>query len=285
MECPACHSKNVKHFTKKNDYDLYRCQRCGSIFMHPIPENIDEVYSADYFSGASRGFGYVDYDKDKEAMAGVFVKYLKIIEKYAPKKGELLDVGTATGYFMEIAKQRGWKADGIEISEYAAGIGRRKGLDIKIGSISTAGTEPDKYDVITMWDVLEHFSGPAKEIVAARRLLKPGGILIANTPDSASLYARIMGTKWYSLLPPEHIVLFNKKSLEIFLAEHGFTVLEFAKIGKIFSLQYILQIISNWLKLEAFNKFARSFKNSAIGNLAIPLNLRDNILVIARKNN
>ena len=73
------------------------------LFVYPLPQSID-VYDEAYFLGAERGFGYVDYDVDKEPMVPTFLKYLELIKKSGHKKGKILDVGAATGFFLKIAK-------------------------------------------------------------------------------------------------------------------------------------------------------------------------------------
>jgi len=272
-------------YARKKEYDIYRCSFCGLLFVHPLPKDTGAIYSAGYFTGAEQGFGYVDYDEDKEAMKDVFIKYLELIEGYKPRKGKILDIGAATGYFAGLAGQRGWEACGIEVSDYAAGLGRRKGLDIRTGTVMDSDFENNSFEAVTLWDVLEHLPDPAGDLAKIHNLLKSDGIIIANTPDSASLYAKLMGRSWYSLIPPEHLFLFSPKSLKIFLERQNFEPIKFLKIGKNFTVQYIFQIMASWLKLKPLYRVSRSLKNTFLSRIAIPLDLRDNMLVIARKIN
>jgi len=99
--CFICNNAKFCFFAKKQSYNLYRCQQCGLIFVYPLPENLAEIYAKDYFSGATHGFGYVDYEKDKKAMSATFEMYLDEIEKLMPARNRLLDVGAATGAFLE----------------------------------------------------------------------------------------------------------------------------------------------------------------------------------------
>lgn len=124
--CKVCRGQNLKFFVEKNNWKIYKCRQCGLIFVWPSPKETYITYGKDYFCGATKGFGYVNYDEDKKPMISMFESYLKKIEKFLPNKGKLLDVGSATGFFLEIAKNRGWDIFGVEISEYAASRSREK---------------------------------------------------------------------------------------------------------------------------------------------------------------
>ena len=127
--CPACKKCSSNHFADKNGHSLYGCDNCGSIFIYPVPENCADIYQENYFCGTA-GFGYADYDGDKDILLINFNKYLDKLDKFIPKSGKLLDVGAATGTFVGLANERGWIAKGIEISKNAVAIGQKKKLDI-----------------------------------------------------------------------------------------------------------------------------------------------------------
>lgn len=282
-DCPACSAKITEFFTNKNSYDLYRCKNCRSIFVWPLPDDSSKLYSADYFSGATGGYGYVNYDQDKAAMSEIFEKYLDKIERMSPEKGKLLDIGAATGYFLDLAKKRGWQVAGVEISEHAAGIGRQKGLDIKTGAIENADFPSASFEAATLWDVIEHLPDPKKTLKHCHRILKSDGLIAINTPDAGSLTAKILGKHWPLLVPPEHLIVFSKKALTSLLAENGFRVLVVAKIAKRFALQYIFQILSNGSKFFLWKWLAKLTQNNCLGKISVPLKLNDNVFIIAVK--
>jgi 2-polyprenyl-3-methyl-5-hydroxy-6-metoxy-1,4-benzoquinol methylase len=282
--CVACGVTHYRFFAKKNNFDLYRCMDCGHVVIYPFSFDTKIIYGGDYFWGADKGSGYVDYDQDKEPMRPVFKKYLRLIsQKLTRARGTLLDVGAATGFFMVMARDVGFVAYGVEISEYAAGVGRARGLDIKTGVLSEY--PPGKmFDVVTLWDVLEHFPEPKKEIIRAYDLLNSGGILAINTPDSGSLYARLLGRRWHLLVPPEHINYFTRKSVRLLLEKQGFEVLVITTIGKTFTLEYILHILSAWTKWDLFQKMAHYCHTAPLlSRITLPINLFDNMFVLARK--
>lgn len=285
IACVVCGGTKNSFFTKKNNFDLYRCAACGHIFIYPMfTHDAISLYDDDYFSGAEKGSGYIDYDKDKEPMRGVFVAYMKKIEHLFPKKGALLDVGAATGFFVDIAQNMGWKTRGIEISKFATEIAHKKGLDVVCGVLEVGVFKEKSFEVITLWDVLEHLEDPNKEIKICAKLLKQNGIAVINTPDSGSWYARIMGKRWHLLVPPEHLHYFSQKSIKIFLEKNGFFVEEVTKIGKTFTLEYIIHTVAEWQKSPVLRKVVGFLKkHPRLAGLAIPINLRDNMFVIARK--
>ncbi len=280
--CSICGAKDTRFWFEKNSFNLYKCGECGLIFTESVSD-VSEIYSEDYFSGAKNGFGYVDYDKDKQAMAGTFEFYLDKIKEFSADGRNLLDVGTATGYFLEIAKRRKWNVMGVEISTFVAEKARTKGLNVVTGTLENLSVPDEYFDIITFWDVIEHFSNPKSQLLLAQGMLKKGGLIAINTPDAGSFIAKMLGKHWHLLVPPEHLIIFNQKNLKMLLKSCGFDVLWNGKVGKKFTLQYAIQVFSNKLKLKPFAQVAEFFKNNALGKINIPINLKDNFLVIAKK--
>ena len=250
-----------------------------------MPADALAVYEGDYFSGASQGFGYKDYDADKQAMVPTFRKYLQRIARYLPPKPgkRLLDVGAATGFFLNLARNEGWETAGIEPSDAAAALARKKQLDVKTGILAPGKFPAASFDVITLWDVLEHLPDPIATMNVVVDLLKPGGIIAINTPDASSMWAKMMGSSWHLLCPPEHLCLFSHTGLETLLGRIGLMSLEQGKIGKSFTLQYVAQTMAHWRKSKMWDAAAHSLQQSSMGRWGIPLNLYDNFFVLARK--
>ncbi|MDP3900379.1 MAG: class I SAM-dependent methyltransferase [bacterium] len=282
MKCAVCDQASPKFFMNKNGYDLYRCSGCGLIFVWPLPKDFAEIYSQDYFSGASQGFGYADYNADKKPMLSAWLKYLALIEKLLPNKGRLLDVGAATGFFMCLAKERGWQVNGVEISDFAARSGRKAGLEIFTGTLENAPFAEESFDLITMWDVVEHLPQPREFFSRASRLLKKGGVIVINTPDAGSILAGLLGKRWHLIVPPEHLHYFNLNSLSLLLSKTGFKILQHGKIGKKFTLHYVVKFIENRFSRRGFFS-SQIAKNKFLKKIAIPINTRDNFFVLAKK--
>lgn len=139
------------------------------------------------------------------------------------------------------------------------------------------------FDVITFLDVMEHLANVQTALISAHKLLNNKGVLAICTPDSRSLIAKLSGKFWHCLMPPEHLIIFNRHNLKDLLLECGFQVLYTGKIGRRFTLQYTMQIAANLLKSALLTKVAKFLKNNSWGKLSLAINLRDNIFIIAKK--
>lgn len=283
VACTICRS-GATSIGEKNSYKLYRCTQCGHLFVWPMSDNHHGIYLQNYFQGSREaGFGYVDYDRDKLPMVPTLERYLDLLQRNGATGGAMLDIGAATGFFLEIARRRGWKPYGVELSDYAASIARSKGLDVMTGVLEDYPVHANFFDVITAWDVLEHLPSPKNTVQKIHQVLRPGGLLAINTPDAGSALARFLGVRWHLVIPPEHLNLFHRKSLRYLLEENGFEILVEDKIGKTFTLQYILQTLFHWQKLAIWGRAANHLQQRSMGKWGIPINLRDNMFVIARK--
>lgn len=283
IACVGCLSKDKTFFGEKSGFSLYKCSNCGMISLYNRPESSKEVYDEEYFSGGGGGFGYVNYDEDKEPMREGFKKYLKLIENISGKKGKLFDVGAATGFFMFLARDYGFNVSGVEISDFAAKTARNKGLDVLTGTLSDISSGFGSYDAVTLLDVIEHMPDPESDIRIAGKMLNNGGLMIINTPDSGSLYAKMMGMKWHLIVPPEHIHYFNEKGIRSLLDRNSFETLLVTRIGKKFTLEYVFNMLFKWLKVKAFQDIAIKIKGTKLGTFSFPINFHDNMFVIARK--
>ena len=171
---------------------------------------------------------------------------------------------------------------GVEPSAHASEQGRRAGLDIRTGIFVKGLLPPESLEVITLWDVIEHVPSPQALVDASFEALKPGGLLALNTPDSGSFLARTLKARWHLVVPPEHLFLMNSVSLRKLL-EPRFEILETGRIGKRFTLQYVLETLYHWQKLGVWNHLHKMVQDRPAGRLQLPINLRDNIFMLARK--
>ncbi len=281
INCPNCGSGTTL-WGKKNNYNLFSCISCKLVFVSPLPDP-KSVYSEDYFAGAKKGFGYVDYDKDKEPMVPTFNKYLDLFKKYGKPNGKLFDVGAATGFFLDIARKKGFEVSGVEMSEHATKLAQSKGINVSSGDIISLNLAPDYYDIITMLDVLEHMTDPFKELLEAKKVLKKGGLLVVNSPNGQSILSRLLKSKWHLVVPPEHLFYFSPKNLTGFMENNGFKVLYSGTIGKRFTFQYIFKMLYKWQKLSIWNYLSNFFSKGFLSKLFIPINLYDNFFIILQK--
>lgn len=283
IRCPICASVTNEPYLAKNSYQLHRCQECDLVFVFPIPPGLVEFYQESYFHNDpdKPGFGYADYEQDKEPMIPVFESHLKKIKSLI-SGGRLFDVGAATGFFLDLARRDGWQTGGIELSMYAATQAARRGHQVTTGRLPDLNS-PGQWEVITMWDVLEHVDDPVAYIQKARDMLAPAGLLAINTINHGSWWAKLMGPRWHLLVPPEHLLYFSEKNLCRLLVDQGFEILEMRSIGKKFSLAYIFKMLYQWQGLKVWHWLTKIFNTSIGRRFTLPVNLGDNIFILARR--
>jgi len=219
--CPLCGGRSSRWLVK-NALPLERCASCDNRFLPPaeIPADLESLYTAEYFTGGV-ATGYPTYQQDAPMLARNFAERIRRIGRWrAP--GRILDVGAAYGYFVKAAREAGWQASGIELApEVAREAERLAGAPVIAGDFLRAPLDPG-YDVITMFDVIEHVRDPLAWLTRARELLAPGGLLVIETGDVASRWARLLGRHWYFLDPPQHLFYFTGEGLAALLARAGF---------------------------------------------------------------
>jgi len=225
---------------QRSRFSIARCPGCGLEFLAPQPdrEEIAKIYSADYFT--SWDMNRVENQITARMKRLTFARRLRELERFAAS-GPILDVGTATGFFLDEAMAEGrFEPYGIELSEYAGAIARGKfGAErIHIGTIETAPFPPGFFSAVTMSDLIEHVGDPAGALARVHRLLKPGGIAMIVTPDTASISRRSMGRRW-TQFKIEHLFYFSPATMRRMAASCGFQVLSVRRARKAMTLKYL----------------------------------------------
>lgn len=212
---------------------LVACRRCGLEYVSPRLRS--EVILRGYSGGTDERFV-----SQSAARERTFGKCLDILERHAPGRGRLLDVGTAAGAFLHVARARGWRVDGCEPNRWMCEWGRSHyGLDIRPGTLAEQHYPDATFDVVTLWDVLEHAPDPLALLAECRRVLRPGGLLVVNYPDIGSWIARLMGRRWLFLISV-HIYYFTRRTIARALERAGFSVAEIRPHVQQLEFDYIL---------------------------------------------
>lgn len=136
----------------------------------------------------------------------------------------LLDLGCGNGAFLVQMQKAGWDVAGLEPDPNAADIGRKAGLDIKVGTLEEDSFPADCFDAITMSHVIEHLHDPMMSLRCCHRMLRPGGTLWIATPNLNSIGHKTFGCHWRGLEIPRHLVIFTPASLKAALQQIGFQV-------------------------------------------------------------
>jgi SAM-dependent methyltransferase len=153
--------------------------------------------------------------------------------------GRILDVGCATGFFLEVATKKGWDAYGVELSEFAAVIARQTfGSRVFHGTVTCAGYPDGFFDAVMLSDVIEHLADPHEFMTEIGRVVRPGGIVMAVTPNAASLSARLMGRRW-SHYNREHLLYFTMDTMTRLLDYHGFQMVSRGNAPKYLNIFYV----------------------------------------------
>ncbi|MBI5118372.1 class I SAM-dependent methyltransferase [Candidatus Poribacteria bacterium] len=241
--CNLCGSGSARYVYP--NLGLLKCDGCGLVRADNIPDSqeMGQLYSESYFRSADSGaVGYDDYIADREKISRTFHRRLKEIEGWTHRKGRLLDIGCATGFSLEVARELGWRAQGVEISEFACDFARKNlGVDVFCGLLANADMEPASFDVVTMWDYIEHCPDPAEEFKKAHSLLRPGGLLALTTPNIASVPARVWRSSWMGIKQGEHLYYFTPGTLKRLLAKSRFETVRLEHVGKYIDVDFFIK--------------------------------------------
>jgi SAM-dependent methyltransferase len=258
--CPICTSKNNSFFLKTSSRVLRSCSSCGVIYVWPLPKKaaIKKLYANKYYKlkKEERISGYRDYEEQKRYLTPYFKKKLKQINKLQKeRRGNLLDVGCALGHFLEIAKDDGWDVVGLDISSYAVKEIAKKDIKAIANELSKAKFKTGCFDVVTIFQTIEHDSDPGGLLDEIYRILKPGGKLLLTTPDQEGMLPSFLGKRWHGWEIEPHLYWFSRKSLKFVLDKAGFKK---TRIEKDTLLWSSLEDISGALKVR-YSSFMTRF--------------------------
>lgn len=252
--CPLCRSTDLRRHLKaaapstqrraasfrctNHEYgrhpEILRCRDCGFVFLkeRPTAEELSELY------------GDVEdplYEREEAGRQVTFDAHLGRLEQIvgSPQGRRLLDVGAYTGVAVEVAVKRGWEAVGVDPCRWAVESGRRRGRNVILGSVTDASIEAmGLFDVVTLWDVIEHLADPEKVLSAVFRSLRPGGIVAVHTMDVDSLFARLTGRHWPWYMEM-HLFYFSPATLSRLFRNVGFEVVHVEHRGRTVSAGYL----------------------------------------------
>jgi SAM-dependent methyltransferase len=202
------------------EFTIVKCGACNLAYLSPAPapEEFPIYYPPRYYTRAS-GTVRVTEDRRRWLERG-FAYRADILERFQ-KPGKMLDVGCGDGHMIEHLKRRGWDVSGAEMSAAACDYAVRE-LKLAPGSIHCGNflelpLPENSFDLITLYDVLEHMADPAAVIARCRALLRPAGGIFMQAPNFGSAGRRIFGQWWIHLDAPRHVVHFTPASLAGFM--------------------------------------------------------------------
>lgn len=211
--CNLCGETQASLLYPKGDFSIVACPQCGLVYVGENPSSIDfcQLYGEAYYTGGSDQV-FADYIGEEHSRRAGARRKLWGLKHYVPK-GHLLDVGCAAGFFLAEAKHY-YDVRGVEFSEYSSRYAREHfGLDVITGTLENANLPASSFDIITLWDVIEHVPDPYSVLHESARLLKTGGHLVLTTGDICSRHARATGADWPLMEPPWHLYFFSRKTM------------------------------------------------------------------------
>jgi len=235
-----------------------KCQNCHLIYVNPIekPSKINEYYSEAKNTHAPT---------IRESYLHTAKSQVQLIKKY--KRGtSLLDVGCAQGFFLFNASKVGYTTKGVELSQDAVAYAKREfGLDVEAKPFEQLRFPENSFDVVTLWQVLEHLPYPLTTLKEIHRLLKPRGLLVVSTPNIEGIPAKILRKRWWDI-KRLHINQFTTKTLMDILQNAGFKNVSSASYRGLISLSILLTMTLKYLKV--YEQLKSLFNpDSTLGNI------------------
>lgn len=246
--CPLCNSPGKFSyggrdllFDRTEKYQYMKCSRCAAVYQDPMPTpgEISEFYPEDY--SVYRKIGHIRHHSSMK-LAVLRYKYgykhirapfvfrlmapVVSVFRYSESisflpGGRALDIGCGNGKFMLAMNSLGWQFEGVEFNPVAVDVCREAGLKVVHGDLQAGAYEDESFDLITARHVIEHIPDPENFVGEIARVLKKGGRIVIQTPNSRALGRRWFGTNWYANDVPRHLVLFCPDNLNMLAGRHG----------------------------------------------------------------
>lgn len=220
-------------------HPIVECADCGIHYAHP--RDSASALARHYLSGDAS-----TYSSDEAGKRASLMVEIGRLTQRLPMGARVVEVGCATGLFLEEALRAGFDAEGLDIWEEAIAEARRRvGDRARLGRFETDTYPAGSVDAIVMWDVIEHVTAPVSLLRDAHRALRPGGVLALSTPDYGSLSRKILGTRW-QFFERAHLTYFSARDIDGVLRKAGFSKVEIHPFRKTVSLRYLMTYGAKW---------------------------------------
>ena len=230
--CPICGKTEFKNKLIVQDntvshesFAIVQCAGCGFQFTNPRPgpADIGRYYESDEYVSHNSGAAGLINKAYKVARFFTMRRKVSLLNKLAPRRGQLLDYGCGTGHFLAAAKSAGWQVSGLEPNARARAEASER-LGQPVGQESLASFQPGTFDAITLWHVLEHVHLLNETLAQLTALLKPDGVLLIAVPNVESLDAQHYRELWAAYDVPRHLYHFAPKTMGQLLKKHKLVI-------------------------------------------------------------
>ena len=219
--CPTCGSTDATPELEKDHMHLVRCTGCDLVYVTPTFDEAHyrEVYASAQYQDIVRDLGIRSHEYRVSRFGTERVDIMsRFLTAQSPR---YLDVGCSTGFVVEVARDRGWRAIGTDLNPSAIEFGRSRGLDLRTVALEEAGFAPGSFDAVSLFDVLEHLIDPVPVLRACTRLLAPGGIVFLYVPNYDSASRLLMGRDAHFIWPTHHLNYYTPATLSDLMAREG----------------------------------------------------------------
>jgi ubiquinone/menaquinone biosynthesis C-methylase UbiE len=220
----------------------------------------------------------------QESLKRSFMHKLNFIHRFS-KDNKLLDIGAAYGTFLTLARQH-HECYGLDVSQYAAQVAREHfGVDVRQANIEQSIPFPDNhFDIVVMWDVIEHLVNPVQGLKEVYRVLRPGGYVFISTDDANNWLPRLLGANWWALAAPLHLCHFSKKGMEIAIRQSGeFERINFSNDSRDYKIGEIISHFGVSYKNKVFLNFGEWLEQTSLGSTSIKITRPEQFIAFAQK--
>ena len=296
-KCSCCFSSDLIVYRKEKDHNsddldlifssssdseltqqLMICNNCSLLFVNPRFD--EELIISSYENGTDEKF-----IKQNILRVKTFRKSLtKIIQYFNISNTsnlKLLDIGSAGGAYLLAANELGFQSEGIEPNKWLCNFSvSQYGLKVTQGVLSSNSYKPNSFDIISMWDVIEHLTNPNEVLSTINKLLVDDGKLIINYPDYSSRISKILGKYWPFWLDV-HLYYFSEKTIRLILEKNGFKVIEIKRHYQLLELGYILKRIES--KIPSINPITKLIDLIRLSNFPIKYYLGQKMVIAIKQ--
>jgi 2-polyprenyl-3-methyl-5-hydroxy-6-metoxy-1,4-benzoquinol methylase len=263
---------------EKQGFRVLLCRSCTLQYSEHVlaATELPKLYDERYFHGAPAG--YPNYERDELIHRARARHYLRDIALHVPNPGDLLDVGCATGFFLDEARATGWRVQGWEVSDWAAAYARRRfELDVIAGAYPLGTSRELSYDVVTFLNVFEQLPDPRSAEQALRTMVRPNGIVALETWDASAAVVRLLGMRWHKYRPQDTPVYLNRQALTALFTPEHWEVVEFRPRTKWISVRHGLHALG--IQTSAMNGGPTPW----FARFSLPYRLGDLVWVVLRR--
>lgn len=244
--CPLCGAApdEARVIFVKFGFPYRRCNHCATTYVSPMLRSDVLVQSYEQSEFNDNWMRTLMGEVEQSFNRPKFELGIRQIAEQAGAPGRLLELGSAVGQFLEVARDGGWAVTGIEFNSVGADYCRAKGLEILQEPLTDETFPAASFDAVAMWEVLEHVIDPRQIIRASAKALRPGGVILIVVPNVDSLAAQIMQDQCNMFRGTAHLNMFNPATLARLLEEEGFEVTHRS------TLISEISVINNYLHYE-----------------------------------